>query len=51
MYQDAKLYYEYVQFKRAYFDCMNEQLPYEETHDSETNRIIKMVFKCTGVGV
>lgn len=51
VYQDAKLYYEYVQFKRAYFDCMNEQLPYEETHDSETNRIIKMVFKCTGVGV
>ena len=51
MYQDAKLYYEYVQFKRAYFDCMNEELPYDETHDSETNRIIKMVFKCTGVGV
>ena len=51
VYQDAKLYYEYVQFKRAYFDCMNEELPYEETHDSETNRIIKMVFKCTGVGV
>ena len=45
MYEDAKLYYEYVQFKRAYFDCISTD------YDDDTNRIIKMEFKCTGVGV
>lgn len=45
MYKDAKLYYEYVQFKRAYFDCVNTE------YDDDTNRIIKMEFRCTGVGV
>ena len=45
VYKDAKLYYEYVQFKRAYFDCINTE------YDDKTNRIIKMEFICTGVGV
>lgn len=35
-------YYEYVQFKRAKFDCSNVE------YDSKTGRIIKMEFKFTG---
>lgn len=45
MYQDAKLYYEYVQFKRTYYDCVSKET------DPDTDRIIKMEFKCTGIGV
>lgn len=46
IYQDALVYYEYVQFKRTRFDCVGEP-----QFDSDTGRIIKMEFKCTGVGV
>lgn len=35
-------YYEYVQFKRAYFDCLNIQ------YNNKTGRIIKMEFKFNG---
>lgn len=35
-------YYEYVQFKRAKFDCTNVE------YDSQSGRIIKMDFKFTG---
>lgn len=51
MYEDAKLYYEYVQFKRAYFDCTSIDGSEKIKYDDDTNRIIKMQFKCTGVGV
>lgn len=43
VYKDAKLYYEYVQFKRAYFDC--------DSTGYDGNRIISMEFTCTGIGV
>ena len=43
--EDAKLYYEYVQFKRAYFNCTGTD------YDSNTGRLIKMEFECTGIGV
>ena len=46
IYKDALLYYEYIQFKRAYFDCVGEP-----EYDSNTGRILKMEFKCTGIGV
>ena len=45
VYQDALKYYEYVQFKRSYFDCTKTE------YDKNTGRIINMEFKCTGVGV
>ena len=52
MYKDAKLYYEYVQFKRAYFDCTSiDGISEKIEYDDDTNRIIKMQFKCTGIGV
>ena len=35
-------YYEYIQFKRAYFDCKNVE------YDSNTGRITKMDFEFTG---
>ena len=35
-------YYEYVQFKRAKFDCV------ETKYNGQTGRIIKMTFKFTG---
>lgn len=43
--KDAKLYYEYVQFKRTYFNCTGTD------YDSNTGRLIKMEFVCTGIGV
>lgn len=41
---DVYTYYEYVQFKRAKFDCDNSKTEY----DKKTGRIIKMEFKFTG---
>ena len=46
--EDAKLYYEYVQFKRTYFDCTGTD---EDDYDSNTGRLIRMEFVCTGIGV
>ena len=40
--QDAYTYYEYVQFKRAHFDCTNIE------YDNNTGRITKMDFKFNG---
>ena len=42
VFNDAKIYYEYVQFKRTRFDCT--QVFYNE------GRINYMSFKCTGIG-
>ena len=46
IYEDALKYYEYIQFKRAYFDCVGEP-----EYDNNTGRILKMEFECTGIGV
>ena len=46
IYGDALKYYEYIQFKRAYFDCVGEP-----EYDKNTGRILKMEFECTGIGV
>lgn len=35
-------YYEYVQFKRAKFDCVSTE------YNQQTGRIIRMIFKFTG---
>ena len=43
--EDALYYYEYVQFKRARFDCIGTE------NDRNTGRIINMEFECTGMGV
>lgn len=40
--QDVYMYYEYIQFKRAHFDC--EKVEY----NNETGRITKMTFKFNG---
>lgn len=40
--QDVYMYYEYIQFKRAHFDC--EKVEY----NNETGRITKMQFKFNG---
>ena len=40
--QDVYMYYEYIQFKRAHFDC--EKVEY----NNETGRITKMKFKFNG---
>lgn len=40
--EDVYSYYEYVQFKRAYFDCKNVE------YNSNTGRITKMNFEFTG---
>ena len=45
IYQDALVYYEYIQFKRAVFKCTDSQ------YDANTGRIISMDFECTGIGV
>lgn len=45
MLEDAKLYYEYVQFKRTYFNCTGTE------YDDNTGRLINMEFVCTGIGV
>ena len=45
IYQDALVYYEYVQFKRTYFNCTNTE------YDTDSGRIIKMEFECTRIGV
>ena len=45
MLEDAKLYYEYVQFKKAYFNCTGTE------YDDNTGRLINMEFVCTGIGV
>ncbi len=47
IYQDALVYYEYVQFKRTNFKCITNGTKY----DTKTGRIIKMEFECTGIGV
>ena len=47
IYQDALVYYEYVQFKRTEFKCITNKTQY----DTKTGRIIKMEFECTGIGV
>lgn len=39
---DVYTYYEYVQFKRAKFDCTNVE------YNQQTGRIIKMEFKFNG---
>lgn len=46
IYEDALVYYEYVQFKRAYFDCVGQP-----QYDQNTGRITGLEFECTGVGV
>ena len=46
IYDDALKYYEYIQFKRSYFDCVGEP-----EYDKNTGRILKMEFECTGIGV
>lgn len=45
IYKDTLIYYEYVQFKRAYFDCT------DTAYDKNTGRIVNMKFECTGIGV
>ena len=40
--QDVYKYYEYIQFKRAYFNCTNVK------YNSKTGRIISMEFEATG---
>ena len=45
VYEDAKVYYEYVQFKRAKFKCTGTE------YDKNSGRIINMKFECTGMGV
>lgn len=45
IYIDALTYYEYVQFKRAVFNCTDSE------YDANTGRIISMDFECTGIGV
>ena len=46
IYEDALKYYEYVQFKRTYFNCIEEP-----EYDRNTGRILKMEFKCDRIGV
>ena len=48
--QDVYKYYEYIQFKRAYFDCTSLERVGESgvTYDQNTGRIIKMEFKFNG---
>lgn len=43
VYKDASIYYEYINFKRTKFDCTNVRY-------GATGRIVKMEFKCTGIG-
>ena len=45
VYEDAKVYYEYVQFKRAKFKCTGTE------YDRNSGRIINMKFECTWMGV
>lgn len=40
--EDVYKYYEYIQFKRAYFNCTNV------TYNNKTGRIISMTFEATG---
>ncbi len=44
IYADICTYYEYVQFKRAHFDCIESETKY----NSETGRIIELNFKFNG---
>lgn len=48
--EDIYKYYEYVQFKRAYFDCSSIARQGESgtTYNSKTGRIVKMEFKYNG---
>ena len=41
---DIYSYYEYVQFKRSYFDCIDTK------YNDETGRIVYMEFKFRGIG-
>ena len=45
IFDDTLIYYEYVQFKRAYFDCKDVE------YDRNTGRLINVKFECTGIGV
>ncbi len=47
IYQDALVYYEYVQFKRTTWDCAEAETQF----DANTGRILTMEFGCTGIGV
>lgn len=40
--EDVYKYYEYIQFKRAYFNCTNVK------YNNQTGRIISMTFEATG---
>ena len=40
--EDVHTYYEYIQFKRLYFDCTNVE------YNNQTGRIVKMEFKSNG---
>lgn len=42
--KDVYEYYEYIQFKRAYFDY----IPNEDDYDKNTGRIVKLEFKFNG---
>lgn len=42
--EDVKTYYEYIQFKRAYFDCKSEEVVYNRN----TGRITSMTFEFNG---
>lgn len=42
---DILIYYEYLQFKRTYFDSTGET-----KYDKNTGRIIEMNFNCVGIG-
>ena len=44
IYEDARIYYEFTYFKRAFYDCKKIE------YDSKTGRIIHMEFECTGMG-
>ena len=44
IYSDAQKYYEFMYFKRSYYDCNKIE------YDSRTGRIINMEFSCTGMG-
>ena len=48
--EDIYKYYEYIQFKRAYFDCTSIERQGESgvTYNTKTGRIIKMEFKYNG---
>ncbi len=44
IFEDVEFYYEYIQFKRAYFDCKSEEVVYNRN----TGRITSMTFEFNG---